>query len=103
MALRTYGLAALLLLAAGLAGCDQIDPYTRSGVWRPIGANEVNLRAMVANPADLANGVDAGGEDGQLSTAAVERLRLDKVKALPDSGVAQLNVVATGGRPAGGQ
>src|ERR1700722_18591537 len=44
-------LASLLLLA--LAGCAQTDPYTRPGAWRPNGANDANLRAMVVVPSDL--------------------------------------------------
>ena len=45
-------LAGLLLLA----GCNQLDPYHRQGMWEPSGANAANLAAMVADPRDLIRG-----------------------------------------------
>jgi type IV pilus biogenesis protein CpaD/CtpE len=80
-----------------LAGCAETDPYEREGVWRPNGANDANLRAMVANPADLARGVGDGRGNSQQAEAAIERLRADKVKALPASGIAQINVSGSSG------
>jgi hypothetical protein len=85
---------ALLLLA--LAGCDKTDPYLRGGTWRPNGANEANLRAMVVVPSDLAAATPAGPADGGLAAAAVDRLRNDRVRPLPDSGVAQIVLVGSG-------
>ena len=35
----------------------RLDPYRREGTWRPNGANEANLRAMVVSPSDLVRGV----------------------------------------------
>jgi hypothetical protein len=89
---------ALLLLLVGLAACNQIDPYTRPGNWRPNGANDANLRAMVAVPADLVVATPASPADGQQAAAAVDRLRHDTVRALPDSGLAQITPVS-GGSP----
>jgi len=43
---------ALFVLLA-LLGCDRTDPYLRDGVWHPNGANQANLRAMVALPSSL--------------------------------------------------
>ncbi len=94
---RMMGISALLVLV----GCADTDPYTREGVWRPSGTNEANLRAMVANPADLARGVGDGTGDSQQAEAAIERLRADKVKALPASGIAQINITG-GGSNSGG-
>jgi hypothetical protein len=90
-------LAGLLLLA--LAGCDRIDPYMRTGVWRPNGANEANLHAMVVVPSDLVLARPAAHGDGGMAAAAVSRLRHDQVRPLLDSGVAQLTTVG-GGAPA---
>jgi len=86
---------ALLLLFA-LAGCQMTDPYLRAGAWRPNGANEANLRAMVVMPADLVAAAPAGRADGDLAAAAVDWLHHDHVRALPDSGVAQIQVVGNG-------
>jgi len=81
-----------LLLLLGLAACQQTDPYRREGVWHPNGANDANLRAMVAVPADLASATPPRPADGGLAVAAVARLRHDQVRPLPDSGLAQITV-----------
>ena len=39
-----------------LAGCDSRDPYLRTDVWQPTGANAGNIAAMVADPHDLISG-----------------------------------------------
>jgi len=94
--------AALLLpLLVALAGCDQVDPYTRPGNWRPNGANDANLRAMVAVPADLVAATPASPANGQLSAAAVDRLRHDTVRPLLDSGLAEIIPIsgASSGQP----
>jgi hypothetical protein len=90
--------AAGLLLLVALAGCNQIDPYQREGVWRPNGANDANLRAMVAVPSDLVAATPARPADGELAAAAVDRLRHDRVHPLPNTGLAQ--IVLSGGGPA---
>ena len=64
-------LSLLLLLAA--AGCAQ-DPIDRAGTWQPTGANDRNLRAMIARPSDLERGVAAGTERGNAAANAVNRL-----------------------------
>ncbi len=79
-----------------LVGCDVTDPYLRNGVWRPNNANEANLRAMVASPADLARGVSGARGDGQQAAAALDRLRNDKVRVLPDSAIAKVVPIASG-------
>ena len=41
-----------------VAGCGSVvDIYERPGTWRPVGANDANLRAMIADPDDLVTGV----------------------------------------------
>ncbi len=92
----TRAVALLLPLLVAVAGCNQIDPYTRPGNWRPNGANDSNLRAMVAVPADLAVATPASPADGHLAAAALNRLRNDQVKSLPDTGLAQIVVVGSG-------
>ena len=82
-----------------LAGCDATDPYLRAGAWRPNGANDADLRAMVAVPSDLALGTPAAPADGAQAAAAVTRLRHDHVRPLLDSGLAQI-VPVSGAPPA---
>lgn len=81
-------IVAAALLALG--GCADIDPLTRPGVWRPTGANDANLRAMVAVPGDLAQGFGATYGDGHRAARAVERLRSDRVYPLPDNGISKV-------------
>ena len=85
----------VLLLLMVLAGCDRIDPYKRDGAWRPNGANEANLRAMVV-PSDLSVATRAGPADGQLAAAALSRLHHDRLRQLPDSALAQVVPISSG-------
>lgn len=93
-------LSCLALLAA--AGCQATDPYERTGVWRPNGSNDANLTAMVASPGDLVSGVGDGTSNGHLAVAAIDRLLSDKVKPLPDTGLAQITLAPSGATPASG-
>jgi type IV pilus biogenesis protein CpaD/CtpE len=86
MTMRTM----ILLTCAALAGCAQIDPFQREGMWRPSGANEANLRAMVVDPGHLTVGVGTDRTDGQAAAGAVDRLRRDRVKPLPDTAIARI-------------
>jgi hypothetical protein len=91
----------LLLCVAvlGLGSCgltDMMDPYQREGMWRPNNANEDNLRAMVASPSDLVRGVSSNGSDGQQAAAALDRVRNDKMRILPDSAIAKVTPVSSG-------
>lgn len=86
----------IVVLLIALAGCDRTDPYRREGVWRPNGANDSNLRAMVVVPSDLALGTRAVPADGVLAAEALSRLHHDKVRPLPDSGLAQVVPVSGG-------
>jgi hypothetical protein len=93
--------AAFLVLLLG--GCQQIDPFTRDGVWRPSSANEANLRLHVADPAMLRRGVEDPRADGAVTAAAVQRYRTDRVKPLAASGVARIQATGSGGAaPTGG-
>jgi hypothetical protein len=46
-------------------------------------ANDMNLRAMIDRPEDLASGRPLGAADGEREARAVDAYRQDKVKALP--------------------
>ena len=73
-------LAALLLSACG----SMVDPTQREGTWRPSGVNDANLRAMIADPAHLQEGVgDPRGRSRQAADA-IERLEDDALRSLPD-------------------
>ncbi len=65
-----------------VSACAQTDPYTRAGAWRPNGANDKNLRAMIADPDDLIVGAADSLADGQVMSAAVARYRSGRVKEL---------------------
>jgi hypothetical protein len=98
--------SALLVLAVLLAGCSSGPegwPTDRPGAWRPSGANEANLRAMVADPSHLVRGVGASGAEGPGPANAVDRLYRDRVRPLPQSGIVAIGGQGGGGSaPAGG-
>ncbi|MBW8269083.1 hypothetical protein [Caldovatus aquaticus] len=88
-------LAALLVLG----GCSlNRDPFDAPGTWRPAGANDQNLRAMVATPSDLERGVGAATERGQAGAYAATRLFVDRRRRLPP--LSTLSTAATA--PTGG-
>jgi type IV pilus biogenesis protein CpaD/CtpE len=45
----------------------------------------LNIELQVAHPSDLLAGRGTTDSDGETAAAAVERMRKDKVRALPDS------------------
>ena len=84
-----------------VAGCGSVvDIYERPGTWRPVGANDANLRAMIADPDDLVTGVADRQADGQVVAAAVARYRTGTVKDLPDTAISK--VARIGSAPSGG-
>jgi hypothetical protein len=89
-------LLCMAALGLALAGCDAMDPYRREGMWRPNGANDANLRAMVVSPSDLVRGVSSTDGSGQQAAAALDRYRNDKVRLLPDTGLAKIVPVPGG-------
>ncbi len=91
----------LLSLLAVLPGCDTLDPFRREAAWRPGGVNEANLAAMTAVPAERVQGTGATTAQGHRAMTAIERLRADRVRALPDSGIARI-VTVPGGAQGGG-
>ena len=97
---RSLPLLALLPVAA----CQQMDPYTRSGMWQPSGVVDRNFAAQVANPADLVRGQAARGANSPMASAAVTRWWQGQAKPLPAT-TSQSTTVApsNGGGGAGGQ
>ncbi len=86
------GITAIGLIAI-LGGCAATDPLLSDDNWQPNGANEMNIVAQVADPADLVRGREpTDGVDGQLAAAAILRLRTGTVKLLPDSSISDLQV-----------
>jgi hypothetical protein len=77
----TLKLAAIAGLIA-LAGCDSRDPYLRTDVWKPTGANAGNIAAMVADPHDLISGHGVGVQNANEPTLAVNHIWLDHPKPI---------------------
>jgi hypothetical protein len=89
----------LLLLALPVLGaCDAMDPYNRAGGWRPTAANEANLRSMVVQPADLAEGRGTTTAVGQNASSAIDRLRGDRLRSLPEQNVTPSLGASSGAR-----
>lgn len=86
----------LLLTLVATAGCDAMEPYRREGVWRPSGANEQNLAVMSVRPQERVTGTGARGAPGFAAAGAIDRLRTDRVKPLPDTGLARIVTVPNG-------
>jgi hypothetical protein len=79
--MRALSLATLLML-----GACQTDDFSRPGTWQPTGANDQNLRAMLAEPVHAARGVAAPDDRGSAGSAAIGRLHSDRRRPLPASG-----------------
>ncbi|MDF1584851.1 hypothetical protein [Marinimicrococcus flavescens] len=79
--------AGLLILLAGCA-----VPDDERG-WVPTGANDANLRAMIADPQDLRRGRGSQVADGAVDARAIDRWRRGEVR-LPDG---QSGASGTGG------
>jgi uncharacterized membrane protein YgcG len=82
---RTLQLACIAGLLA-LAGCgDQRDPYLRTDVWKPTGANAGNIAAMVADPHDLISGRGTVVQNSNEPALAVQHVWLDRPKPFTSS------------------
>ena len=85
----------LIASLAALAGCDSRDPYLRTDVWQPSGANAGNIAAMVADPHDLISGRGSAMQNSNESALSVEHVWLDQPKPL--------STAPGGGGASGGQ
>jgi len=74
MLLGALALGPLALATLALGGCSMTDPYQREGTWKPLGVNDLNIAAQVANPADLTRGQTASTGTVRTATTPVERL-----------------------------
>jgi hypothetical protein len=68
--MRRFIGASLVLLT--LAGCGDLDPYRRDGMWQPEGTAYGNLAQEVVNPADLAVGRGSDETSGDRAAKAVQ-------------------------------
>lgn len=94
---RMRALAALAAIFC-LTGCEVVDPFTRPGLWRPAGINEMNFEAQLANVGDLQMGRGTATIDGETAAAPVDRLRRDKPRPLPTSSISTIGSAgSTGG------
>ncbi len=80
VALRWMLIASVCAIA--LSACSDRPEIDRPGTWHPTGANEQNLRAMVANPRDLYAGERATTSRGDSAARAVTRLLTDRRRQL---------------------
>ena len=74
------GVGLLTLAGCGIASRESWDD---PGMWRPTGANEVNLQAMIANPDDLYEGRGDRTGSGVIATSTVNRYLTGAVPAAP--------------------
>ena len=72
---------ALLLLTACEGGGAGLD---RAGMWQPTGANEHNLRAMVADPDHLNEGIGTPRSRSVTAVAPITRLDAGERPELPE-------------------
>lgn len=94
----SFSVLALSVLAPlTLAGCGAAgDPYAREGTWHATGVNDANLRVMLVDPGDLAQG---RGADNYLAAEAappIHRLFTDARYPLPTESASGI-VANTGG------
>jgi type IV pilus biogenesis protein CpaD/CtpE len=87
------------LLVLLVAGCASSDPYRRTDVWYPTGANAGNIAAMVAEPRDLILGHGGDRADARQAAGAVDRVWQDRKKPLLNAAGA---ASPTGGAPGPG-
>jgi hypothetical protein len=80
-----------------VVGCTSSDPYRRTDVWYPTGANAGNIAAMVAKPRDLILGHGGDRADTRQAAGAVDRVWQDRKKPLLNAaGAAPLTGGASG-------
>lgn len=102
MSMRAGPILALAILTASCAPDTYFPPndFDRAGTWQAQGINDRNLRAMVADPAHLQQGVGAATDRGLQGAAAVNQLERGQRPSLP-AGITS-SVGGTGGSGGGG-
>jgi hypothetical protein len=84
------GRGAALALALLAAGCGPRYDIDRPGTWQPIGANDHNLRAMLADPRDLTSGASTATDRANGPSRAVTRLYTDHRRQLLDVSLSKI-------------
>lgn len=88
--LRTAIAVLTVLLGFAASACSNEAEIDRPGTWQPTGANEHNLRAMVADPRDLEAGAGAATDRGSGAARAVTRLLVDRRRPLLNASISRL-------------
>jgi type IV pilus biogenesis protein CpaD/CtpE len=89
----------LIALSGLLTACEHnVDSVAKLNEIPFGGTNDVNIAAMVANPADLARGRGVLTTGGKPADAAIERLEGERAKPLQNPG----SSATSGGGAAGG-
>lgn len=88
--LRSAFAALAVLVGLAASACSNETEIDRPGTWQPTGANEHNLRAMVADPRDLQAGAGAATERGSGAARAVTRLLIDRRRPLLDASISRI-------------
>jgi hypothetical protein len=91
----------LVMSVMTLTACQEMDPYARTDMWQPTGANAGNIAAMVANPHDLINGRGVTTVDSKASNIAIGHVWSDTPKPLLDPGGASSSGGSAGGAAGG--
>jgi hypothetical protein len=91
-----------ILMLAVVCSCAK-DPFQRPHTWTlppdGTGANDANLRAMVANPNDLTTGTSDGTGLGHLAVRPVDALLGGHRRSLP---TVNASTIGASGMPSGG-
>jgi hypothetical protein len=94
--------ATAIAIAAMAAGCSPKYEIDRPGTWQPTGANDFNLKAMVADKADLTSGAASTTDRGNVAARAVTRLYTDRRRALQDVSLSKIGPGTSGADTSGG-
>ena len=90
----TATLLVLVSMAPLLAACN---PWETPGTWRATGDNDHNLRAMVADPRDLASGIGSEAARGPAAATPVLDLMAGKRRKLQSTSTETSGESGSGG------
>lgn len=89
------------MMVGFLVGCANTEPYHRTDVWYPTGANAGNIAAMAVRPSDLILGRSDNEGDARQAAGAINRVWEGQTKPL--SSTSSPSVSAGGASGSGGQ
>ena len=87
---RIVARALAACIGMGVAACGPQYEIDRPGTWQPTGANDRNLRAMIADPRDLGYGAASTTERASGASRAVTRLLIDRRRPLLNVSLSRL-------------